>query len=206
MINTIPSSHISGISHFKKLYRYAPDYSFFIIFGCTCFVLKPHVERSKLSSRSIIFVFLGYSEGQKGYRCFDPTTQKLYVPRRVVFLKHIPFFSISSSFHDLTRSDLIRIDPFSKDYNNLSSQVPSTSDTPSHVLPPFPLHHTQRVVTNSSTGTDTLLSRTPEAPSSPMVPQAPSEIVNPPLRQSKHVCKSTKSPGFASSCYSSSFT
>ena len=127
------------------------------------------------------------------------------MPRHVVFLEHIPLFSISCSIHDLTRSDLIRIDPFSKD-NNLSSQVPSTLDSPSHVLPPFPLHHTQRVVTNSSAGTDTLLSRTLEAPSSPMVSQAPSEIVDPPLRQSKHVCKSTKSPGFAYSCYSSSFT
>ena len=67
LINTIPSSHISGISHFGKLYRYAPDYSFFRVFGCPCFVLKPHVERSKLSTRSIISVFLSFSEGQKGY-------------------------------------------------------------------------------------------------------------------------------------------
>ena len=102
--------------------------------------------------------------------------------RHVVCLKHIPFFSIPSSIHDLTRSNLIHIGPFSKDSNNLSSQVLSTSDTPSHVLPPFPLPHTQRVVTNSSIGTETLLFRTPEAPSSPMVPQAPSVIVDPPLR------------------------
>ena len=67
LINTIPSSHILGISPFEKLYRYAPDYSFFRVFGCTCFVLKPHVERSKLSSQSVISVFLSYSEGQKGY-------------------------------------------------------------------------------------------------------------------------------------------
>ena len=30
LINTIPSSHISGISSFEKLYQYAPNYSFFI--------------------------------------------------------------------------------------------------------------------------------------------------------------------------------
>ena len=206
LINTIPSSHISGISHFGKLYEYALDYSFFRVFGCTCFVLKPHVERSKLSSRSIISVFLSYSEGQKGYRCFDPTTQKLYVSRHVVFLKHISFFSIPTSIHDLTRSDLLHIDPFFEDCSNLSSQVSSTSYTPSHVLPPSPLHHIQRVITNSSTGTGTLLCGTPEAPSSPMVPQAPSKIADPPLRRSTCVCKSTKSLGFAYSCYSSSFT
>ena len=108
-----------------------------------------------MSSRSVISVFLGYSEGQKGYQCFDPTTQKLYASRHVVFLEHIPFFYIPSSIHDLTRSDLICIDPFSKDYNNLSSQVPNTSDTLYYVLPYFPLHHTQRVVTNSFARIDT---------------------------------------------------
>ena len=142
LINIIPSSHISSISPFEKLYGYAPDYSFFKVFGCTCFILKPHVEHSKLSSRFVISFFLSYSEGQKGYLCFDPTTQKLNVSRRVVFLEHIPFFSIPSSIHDLTRSDLIRIDPFYEDSNNLSSQVPSTLDTLSHILPHFPLHHT----------------------------------------------------------------
>ena len=99
--------------------------------------------------------------------------------RHVVLPKHIPFFSISYSIHDLTRSNFIHIDPFSEDSNNLSSQVSSTSDTPSHVLHSFPLHHTQRVVTNNFVGTDTLFSRTLEAPSSPMVPQAPFEIVDP---------------------------
>ena len=123
--------------------------------------------------------------------------------RHVVFLEPIPLFSIPSSIHDFTRSNLIHIIPFSEDSNNLSSQVPSTSDTLSHVLHHFPLHHIQHVVTNSSIGTDTLLSKTPEALSSPMVPQASSKIVDQPLRRSTRVCKSTKSPDFSYSCYSS---
>ena len=123
--------------------------------------------------------------------------------RHVIFLEHIHFFSIPSSIHDLTRSDLIRIDPFSEDSNNLSSQVPSTLDIPSHFLPHFPLYHTQRVVTNSSIGTNTLIFGTPKAPSSPMVPQAPFEIADPPIRRFTSICKSTKSPDFSYSCYSS---
>ena len=121
LINTISSSHSSGLSPFEKLYGYVPDYSSFRFFGCTCFVLRPHVECSKLSSRSIICIFLGYGEGNKGYRCFDPITQKFYVSRHVVFLKHIPFFSIASTTHSLTKSDLICIDPFSEDSGNDTS-------------------------------------------------------------------------------------
>ena len=100
----------------------------------------------------------------------------------IVFLEHIPFFSIPSSTHDLTRPDLIRIDPFFEDSFSLSSQVPNTSNSPSHALSPFPLHYPRRVRTSSSIGIDTLLSGTPDAPSSHVVSQAPSEIVDPPLR------------------------
>jgi hypothetical protein len=190
LINTIPSSYSLGLSPFEKLYGYAPDYSSFRIFGCTCFILRPHVECSKLSSRSAIGVFLGYGEGKKRYRCFDPITQKLYVSRHVVFLKHIPFFSIPSTTHSLTKSDLIHIhiDPFSEDSGN---------DTSPYV---------RSICTHNSAGTGTLLSSTPEASFSSTAPQASFEIVDPPPRQSIHIRKSTKLPDFAYSCYSSSFT
>ena len=35
----------------------------------------------------------------------------------VVFLEHILFFSIPYATHGMTRSNLIRIDPFFKDYD-----------------------------------------------------------------------------------------
>lgn len=73
---------------------------------------------------------------KKGYHCFDPINHKIYVSLHVVFLEHMPLFSISSTTHSLTRSGLIRIDPFFKDSDSLSSHVPSTSNTPSHVLNP----------------------------------------------------------------------
>ena len=72
-------------------------------------------------------------------RGIDVLIQQLknFMSRHVVFLEHIPLFSISSSIHDLTRSDLLHIDPLFEDSNNLSSQVPHTLDTPSHVLKTF---------------------------------------------------------------------
>jgi len=181
LINIISSSYISSLSHFEKLYGYAPDYSFFRVFCFTCFVLRPHLERSKLSSPSAICVFLGYGEGKMGYRYFDSITRKLYMSRHVVF-EHIPFFYIPPTTHSLTRSDLFRIDLFKNDSDSLSSQVPSTSNIPPHVHP---------IRTNHSTGTDVLLSNTPEAPFSSTVPPASSEIID--------------LPNFAYSYYSSSF-
>jgi hypothetical protein len=70
LFNTISSSHSSGFSPFEKLYVYIPNYSSFRVCGCTCFVLCPHVQRSKLFSRSTICVFLIYGEGKKRISLF----------------------------------------------------------------------------------------------------------------------------------------
>jgi hypothetical protein len=197
LINTISSSYISGFSHFKKLYGYAPNYSFFRVFGCTYFVLHPYIKCSRLSARSTICVILGYGEGKKGYHCFHPITQKFNVSRHVVLLEHIPFFSIPSTTYSLTISDLICIDLFSKNFDSLSFQVPSTSNTPPRVRPVCIYHFT---------GTDTLLSGRPEAPFSSTLPQTSYETVDPPLYQSICIRKSIKLLVFAYSCYYSSFT
>ena len=100
LINTISSSYILGFSPFKKLCGYVLDYSFFRIFYSTCFVLCPHVEHSKLSSRFTICVFLGYGKGKKRYCYFNLVIQKHYMSHHIVFLEHISFF-ISSTTHNL---------------------------------------------------------------------------------------------------------
>lgn len=187
VINRIPTSHNSGLSPFEKLHGHAPDYSSLRVFGCTCFVLRPHVERNKLSPRSALCVFLGYGIGQKGYRCFDPVSQKLYVSRHVVFLEHIPFFSIPASSHHMTHSDLIRIDPFHLDEEEDPPIVPITS-------------------TDNSTTSDILVPETSTSHSPPTAaPQLAPEIADPPPRQSTRPRKSTKQVDFIYSSYSTSF-
>jgi len=83
------------------------------------------------------------------------------------------FFSIPSTTHSLTKSDLIRIDPFSEDSGN---------DTSPYV---------RSICTHNSASTGTLLSSTPEAPFSSTTPQASSQIVDSPPRQSIRIRKST---------------
>ncbi|XP_075489501.1 uncharacterized protein LOC142528343 [Primulina tabacum] len=138
VINRIPTSHNSGLSPFEKMYGHAPYYSSLRVFGCACFVLRPQIERNKFSPRSALYVFLGYGIGQKGYPCFDPISQKLYVSRHVVFLEHVPFFSIPVSFHNMTHAYLIRIDPFTSDTDKT---LPTT--TPETPAPPNPPTTTQ---------------------------------------------------------------
>jgi len=115
VVNRILTSHNFGLSPFENLYGHGPDCSTLRVFGCTCFILKPLVESTKLSAKSSLCVFLGYCLSQKGYCCFDPISQKLYVPHHVVFLEHNSLFTISASSHYLTTSNVIKIDPFDID-------------------------------------------------------------------------------------------
>lgn len=93
------------------------------------FVLKSHVEHTKLSAKSALYVFLRYDLGQKGYRFFDPVSKKLYVSRHVVFLEHILFFSIPANSHYLTTYDVIKIDPFDID-DTTPTFIPITNIAP----------------------------------------------------------------------------
>nr|GEU52887.1 uncharacterized mitochondrial protein AtMg00810-like [Tanacetum cinerariifolium] len=143
VINRIPNAHNSGLSPFKKLYGALPDYSSLRVFECTCFVLKPHVERTKLSSNSTLCVFLCYGVSQKEYRCYDPVSQKLYTSRHVDFLKHIPYYFVPASSHNLTQSELIKFDPFDDVTHEpplvlspiITKHVPETTDATPDTIP-----------------------------------------------------------------------
>ena len=62
------------------------------VFGCTCFVCVPQIFRSKLEPTPEKFVFLGYAQNKKGYKCFNTVTKKTYISMDVSFLETQPYF------------------------------------------------------------------------------------------------------------------
>uniref|UniRef100_A0A0V0H9U5 Putative ovule protein n=1 Tax=Solanum chacoense TaxID=4108 RepID=A0A0V0H9U5_SOLCH len=55
------------------------------VFGCTCFVHDLSTRNDKLQPKSIKCVFLGYTRHQKGYKCYDPKTNKHFITADVTF-------------------------------------------------------------------------------------------------------------------------
>ncbi|RVW24173.1 Retrovirus-related Pol polyprotein from transposon TNT 1-94 [Vitis vinifera] len=64
------------------------------VFGSTVFVHAHAPKQNKLDPRALKCVFLGYSSTQKGYKSYDPISQKLYVNLDVTFFKHTPYYSL----------------------------------------------------------------------------------------------------------------
>ena len=63
-----------------------------------CYIVHVHVHvhshlRDKLDPHALKCVFLGYSNSQKGYKCFHPPSGKYYVSMDVQFNEHESYFS-----------------------------------------------------------------------------------------------------------------
>lgn len=96
LINRFPKKLPNNISLFQCLFGFSP-YSHSHVFGSLCFVHLPIHERNKLSAESAKSVFVGYNGAHKGFHCYDPTARRTQIPRNVVFLEHVPFYSLPSS-------------------------------------------------------------------------------------------------------------
>lgn len=62
------------------------------VFCCVYYIHIHSHHRDKLDPRALKCVFLGYSNSQKGYKCYHPPTGKYYVTMDVQFYQHEPYF------------------------------------------------------------------------------------------------------------------
>jgi hypothetical protein len=85
IMNQTPTTTVHGMTHEEKFTSKKPDVSHLRMFGCIAYVHVPDEKRSKLDPKVEKCIFIGYSLEQKGYRCFNPSIQKLQVIRDVVF-------------------------------------------------------------------------------------------------------------------------
>jgi len=85
LINRFPTLVLDHETPFSKLFHSPPDYKILRVFGCACYPLLSPYMSNKLSFKSKQCSFLGFCSNHKGYRCFDPVSQRVYLSRNVVF-------------------------------------------------------------------------------------------------------------------------
>ena len=65
-----------------------------LVFGCSVFVHIPKYNKTKFDPCAEKCVFVGYVTHQKGYRCYSPIINRVYVTMDCDFLESEYFFSI----------------------------------------------------------------------------------------------------------------
>jgi hypothetical protein len=84
---------IHGMTLKEKFTSKKPNVSHFIMFSYIAYMHVPNEKRSKLNPKVEKCIFIGYSLEQKGYRCFNPSIQKLEVSKDVVFDEMVSWYS-----------------------------------------------------------------------------------------------------------------
>ena len=91
LVNRLPTSaHSSTKSPYELAYGSAPDLDKLKVFGCLCYYVVPPRYRKKLDDKAKKAIFLGYPNGIKGYKIYDPQLDKCFINRDVRFVENSP--------------------------------------------------------------------------------------------------------------------
>ncbi|CAL8152241.1 unnamed protein product [Prunus armeniaca] len=85
LLNRCPTKALHNITPFESYSGRKPGIAHLKVFGSLCYVHVPAELRHKLDPKSTKGVFVGYATCEKGYRVFDPVSNKLILSRDVTF-------------------------------------------------------------------------------------------------------------------------
>ena len=85
VVNRVPSMAIELKTPMEMWTGKPVNYTNLHIFGSLVYVMYNAQETTKLDPKSRKCLFLGYADGVKGYRLWDPTAHKVIINRDVIF-------------------------------------------------------------------------------------------------------------------------
>lgn len=89
ILNRSPSSAVQNITPYEVLKGEKPSVGYFRVFECIAHMLIDSQFRKKLDSKTQRCVFIGYCEETKGYKLFDPESEKVKISRNVCFFEDV---------------------------------------------------------------------------------------------------------------------
>jgi hypothetical protein len=87
LLNRLPTRALQNKTLYEAWHGYKPSLQNLKIFGCLCFNYVPQVKRDKLDKKAEAGIFVGYINVTKGYRVFQPQTEKVIVSRDIKFIE-----------------------------------------------------------------------------------------------------------------------
>jgi hypothetical protein len=87
LVNMSPSSMLVNMNLHEVWSGKKPSVSHIKLFGCDAIVHVPKEKRSKLDKKAVKCIFIGYKEGMKGYKLWDPASRIIVTPCFPQFVK-----------------------------------------------------------------------------------------------------------------------
>src|ERR1700692_1621543 len=81
----MPTSALNGETPYFYWKKKKPNISYFHVFGCLAYVLIPKHKRKALQPHSKKYIFVGYPDGTKAWRFWDPVDRKMIISSHAVF-------------------------------------------------------------------------------------------------------------------------
>jgi hypothetical protein len=85
LVNISPSSTLDDKTPQEVWTGKKPSLTHLKVFGCEAYVHVPKENMSKLDKKDEKCIFIGYKDGLKGYKLWNPETKKVVYSRDVVF-------------------------------------------------------------------------------------------------------------------------
>jgi hypothetical protein len=85
LVNRSPSSALDDKTPHEVWSGKKPSLQHLRVFGCDAYVHVPKENRSKMDKKAEKCIFIGYKDGVKGYKLWNPETKKIVYSRDVVF-------------------------------------------------------------------------------------------------------------------------
>jgi hypothetical protein len=85
LLNRAPTRSVDGMTPYEAWHGKKPSVHHLCTFGCVAHVKRLGPGIDKLADRSTPMIFVGYEEGSKAYRVYDPTPRKVRITRDVKF-------------------------------------------------------------------------------------------------------------------------
>ena len=120
-VNRLPTKTLAFSTPYTALHSSQPSYAHLRVFGCACYPNMSSTAPHKLTPRSSLCVFLGYSSEHKGYRCLELQSNRIIISRHVIFDESsFPFSDMSTTPMAPSALD------FLIDEHDLTTSVPGT--------------------------------------------------------------------------------
>ena len=80
-------SAVAGKTPYEAFYGRKPSAAHLRVFGCRAYVHVAKDKRRLFQPKSLACIFLGYPLDYKGWKCWDPVTNKVVISRDVRFVE-----------------------------------------------------------------------------------------------------------------------